>query len=196
MDPQQQLRYSRYLDFLFKRALRGPIRLGPWQQYSSQAWRRYRRTAEREFFDRLLPRVREDYAAAGALWSGRRQRGELEAARALSLDLAARRWDFERQAIATYLSTLPEYSPAAQLLLKALAIPTIGYVVQGGTGPSPASAALSSGLGTVSDYFALKAVADLFRGGASAAPAASSTATTASTAAAVEGFAPLVRTAI
>lgn len=150
MDPQQRGYYGSLLDWLGSRVGKSVAEYGggPWTPWAQQAYKRYRKVAQREFSERLLPQLREGYAGAGALYSGARHRAEGDAAVRLSELLGAKRWDYERQGFQDYLQTRPEFNPALQQLLATLQVPTFGTTVQpqgGGAGAGIGQALMGFG---------------------------------------------------
>ena len=143
MDPWQRARYMSTLDWLGGRVGQGVANYGygPWTPWAQEAYKRYRKPAEREFSERIIPALREQWAGAGALYGGRRYQAEQDAGVRLAEHLGAKRFEFERQAFQDYLRTVPEANPALQMLLAALSIPTFGTMGYQ-EGPSPMAGAL------------------------------------------------------
>lgn len=168
MTPQQQQAYGGYLDYLGGRVGKGisPFGYGPWTPWAKQAYKRFRKPAMREFSKRILPAIREQYAATGSLFGGRRHRAEADAGVRLAEFLGAKRFDFERQAFSDYLRTVPEMNPALQMLLSALQIPMFGTTVsQQPSATAPLGAAAQQFGGGIGQALMFKALSDQGGGG-------------------------------
>lgn len=92
----------------------------PWRSWANRAYRGYRRGAERQFSERTIPALREQFSGAGALHGGIRHRAEQEAGAGLAAHLSATRYQIERQAFDDYVRTRPQMNPALAQLLGAL----------------------------------------------------------------------------
>lgn len=103
---------------------------GPYTEWGQRAYQAYRKPAMRAWNRQILPSIREQYAGASALYGGHRQRSEMEAGQMLAETLGAKRFEYERQALQDYISSLPQMNPALQYLMQAIQIPTFGIMGQ------------------------------------------------------------------